>query len=245
MAKEAGFDAVEIHAGHGYLISQFLSPWTNRRKDRWGGSFENRSRLLREIMSEVKDAAGSDMAVIVKMNMEDGYAKGMGTEEGILTARLLEQAGADAIVLSGGFVSKSPFFMMRGTTPHREIIRVQRNPIIKLGMIFFSRLVLEDYPYRENYFLDDALRIRDVVSLPLIYIGGVISGKGIERVLGSGFDFVQIARALIYEPDFINIVKENPDHVSYCLRCGPGGPCNSCVATMYNGESVCPHALSQ
>ncbi|HOO72870.1 MAG TPA: NADH:flavin oxidoreductase [Spirochaetota bacterium] len=241
-AREAGFDAVEIHAGHGYLISQFISPFTNRRKDRWGGPFENRTRFLSRVMSEVRTAAGNDMAVIVKMNIEDGFPRGMDRGEGLGVAQLLEDEGADALVLSGGFVSKTPFFMMRGITPHRELIKRQTSLIIKAGMIFFSRVMIRDYPYRELFFLDDAMKIREKVSLPLVYVGGIVSGQGIEKALGSGFDFVQIARALLYEPDFINRIKKDSAYVSFCRECGgPAGPCNTCVATMYGGEAECPY----
>jgi 2,4-dienoyl-CoA reductase-like NADH-dependent reductase (Old Yellow Enzyme family) len=236
LAREAGFDAVEIHAGHGYLISQFLSPYTNRRKDRFGGSLENRARFLRMVMSEVRKAAGNKTAVLVKTNLEDGFPGGMDREDGIAVAKILEQEGADALVLSGGFVSKTPFFMMRGITPHKELISYQKDLVIKLGMMAFSRIMLKDYPYKEAYFLEDALKIRQAVKLPLVYVGGLVSGKKIEEVLGKGFDFTAIARALVADTGFVNRIKGDPAHVSKCLRCGP---CNSCVATMYMGECRC------
>ena len=236
LAREAGFDAVEIHAGHGYLISQFLSPYTNRRTDRFGGSLNNRARFLRMVMAEVKKAAGKKMAVLVKTNLEDGFPGGMGKDEGISVARILEQEGADALVLSGGFVSKTPFYMMRGLTPHKELISYQKNMIIKLGMMSFSRIMIKDYPYREAYFLEDALKIRDAVKLPLVYVGGLVSRKKINEVLDKGFNFVALARALVAEPDFINVIGKKPAHISKCLHCGP---CNSCVATMYMGEMRC------
>lgn len=164
-------------------------------------------------------------------------------DEGLDVARLLEDEGADALVLSGGFVSKTPFYMMKGLTPHRELIKRQTDLFIKLGMVFFSRVMLRDYPYRELYFFDDALKFRKAVTVPLVYVGGVVSLEGIEKVLGAGFDFVQIARALLYEPDFINKIKDDPSHVSFCRDCGNPGPCNSCVATMYGGEARCPYAV--
>ncbi len=236
LAREAGFDAVEIHAGHGYLISQFLSPYTNRRTDRFGGSLENRARFLRMVMAEVKKAAGKKTAVLVKTNLDDGFPGGMGKEEGIAVARILEEEGADALVLSGGFVSKTPFYMMRGLTPHKELISYQSDMIIKLGMMAFSRIMIKDYPYREAYFLDDALKVREAVKLPLVYVGGLVTRKKMDEVLDKGFDYVALARALVAEPDFINRIKKDPGHVSKCLACGP---CNSCVATMYMGEMRC------
>ncbi len=236
MARKAGFDAVEIHAGHGYLISQFLSPYTNHRTDRFGGSLNNRARFLRMVMAEAKKAAGKKTALLVKTNLEDGFPGGMGKDEGISVARILEQEGADALVLSGGFVSKTPFYMMRGMTPHKELISYQKDMIIKLGMKAFSRIMIKDYPYREAYFLEDALKIRDAVKLPLVYVGGLVSRKKITEVLDKGFDFIALARALVAEPDFIKVIGKDPSHISKCLRCGP---CNSCVATMYMGEMRC------
>lgn len=238
LAKQAGFDAVEIHAGHGYLISQFLSPSTNTRRDQYGGGLENRARFLRLVIREVKKAAGDSMAILVKTNIEDGFKGGMDITEGIQVARIIEQEGADAIVLSGGFVSKTPFFMMKGVTPHRELISYQKNPFIKLGMICFSRLIIHDYPYREVYFLDQGVKFRSALKIPLVYVGGIVSHAGIQKALDAGFEFVALARALIAEPDFVNRIKNNPTHISPCLTCGPS---NSCVAVMYMGEMRCPY----
>jgi 2,4-dienoyl-CoA reductase-like NADH-dependent reductase (Old Yellow Enzyme family) len=173
---------------------------------------------------------------VVKTNLEDGFPGGMDKDEGISVARILEQEGADALVLSGGFVSKAPFFMMRGQTPHKELISYQNNILIKLGMMAFSRIMIKDYPYREGFFLDDALKIRDAVKLPLVYVGGLVARKKIDEILNKGFDFVALARALVAETDFVNKIRKDPSHVSKCLRCGP---CNSCVATMYMGEMRC------
>ncbi len=235
-AREAGFDAVEIHAGHGYLISQFLSPYTNRRTDGYGGSLENRARFMREVMREVRKAAGGKIAVVVKTNLEDGFPGGMTGEEGIEVARMLEAEGADALVLSGGFVSRTSLYMLKGHTPHREMAAMQTNPLIRIGMKLFSRIMIEDYPYREAFFLEQAREVRKRVKLPLVYVGGLVSRPVIENVLEEGFEFVSLARALVVEPDFINKIKKDPSHVSPCLACGP---CNLCVATMYNGEMKC------
>ena len=121
LAREAGFDCVEIHAGHGYLISQFLSPYTNRRKDEYGGSLDNRMRFMREVIREVMKAAGDDLGVIVKMNMHDGFKRGMQTAECIEVAKELERLGVHALVLSAGFVSKAPMEVMRGAMPLKTL----------------------------------------------------------------------------------------------------------------------------
>ena len=108
LAREAGFDCVEIHCGHGYLISQFLSPYTNRRRDEFGGSLENRMRFMKLVMANVLKHAGSDMGVIAKVNMHDGFKGGMQTEECLEVAKELEKMGVHALVLSAAFVSRAP-----------------------------------------------------------------------------------------------------------------------------------------
>lgn len=233
IARESGFDAVEVHAGHGYLISQFLSPYTNRRKDEFGGSFENRARFMQMAMRHVMKAAGNDMAVVVKMNMNDGFHGGMQTPECLQVARVLEQEGAHALVLSGGFVSKAPMYVMRGSMPIRTLTHYMKNIPLKLGVGMMGKWMIPSVPFREAYFLEDALKFRQEVKLPLIYVGGLISGKKIEEVLGSGFEFVSMARALLNEPGFINRLKNDSDAKSQCV-CS-----NYCIARMYSIEMAC------
>ena len=120
-ARQAGFDCVEIHAGHGYLISQFLSPYTNRRHDEFGGSLDNRMRFMRLVIEEVMRVAGNDMAVVVKVNMHDGFKRGMQQEECLKVAQELERLGVHALVLTAGFVSKAPMEVMRGAMPLKTL----------------------------------------------------------------------------------------------------------------------------
>jgi 2,4-dienoyl-CoA reductase-like NADH-dependent reductase (Old Yellow Enzyme family) len=231
-AREAGFDAVEIHAGHGYLISQFLSPFTNRRTDRWGGSFENRSRFMRAVMREVMRAAGGDMAVLVKMNMSDGFEGGMEAGEGLETARLLESDGAHALVLSGGFASRSPMYIMRGAMPVDVLTHYMDGLVLKYGVRLFGGMIIRPREYGEAYFLDDALRVRGEVRLPLVYVGGLTSGEKINEVLSRGFEFVALARALIADPAFVRKIRGKKEY----------RPCrhrNVCIAAMYSREMRC------
>lgn len=233
LAREAGFDAVEIHAGHGYLISQFISPYTNHRSDSFGGSLQNRTRFMLMVMEEVKRAAGKDIAVLVKTNMRDGFRAGTGIEECLEVAKMLEKAGADALVLSGGFVSKAPMHVMHGKMP----IRVFAHYIDNSLMSFFVRLVgnqlVKEVPFSEGYFLDDALRFRDTLRLPLVYVGGLISREKIYEVLGKGFEMVALARALIKDTDFVNKLKNNELSRSEC------DICNYCIAVMYSRQAAC------
>ncbi len=233
MARDAGMDCVEIHAGHGYLISQFLSPYTNRRRDRWGGSLDNRMRFMRICMEEVMKAAGSDMGVLVKTNMRDGFKGGMDIDDGILVARELENLGAHALVLSGGFVSKAPMYVMRGEMPIKSMTEYMDSKLLKFGVRLFGRMMMPTIPYESCYFLDDAKLFRRELKLPLVYVGGCSTRQAIERVLGEGFEFVQMARALISRPDFVNLMREGRSDDSICCHV------NYCIARMYSKDMVC------
>ncbi len=234
IAKEAGFDVVELQAGHGYLISQFLSPYTNRRKDRWGGSLDGRARLMVEALRAVRAAAGSHLGVIVKMNLRDGFDGGLEVDEAVAVARLAEQEGADGLVLSGGFANRTPWYILRGDLPLDDLIAGERNQLKKLGMRLFGKLVVECFPFEEAYFFDLAQQVVGTVDLPLVLVGGLQNRLAIDRVLDAGFDFVAMARALICEPDFVVRLKQPEPAVSRCE------PCNRCVASMYHGEQHCP-----
>jgi 2,4-dienoyl-CoA reductase-like NADH-dependent reductase (Old Yellow Enzyme family) len=233
LARKAGFDAVEVHAGHGYLLSQFLSPYTNKRKDDYGGSFENRSRFMTEVIREVMQAAGNDMAVIVKMNLRDGFKGGMELDESTEVAKILEKEGVHALVLSGGFVCRAPMFVMRGRMPVEVMAKYMKERWLAPWIRWFGNVLMKNEPYREGYFLEDARIIRKSVTIPLIYVGGLVSLKKIEEVLSEGFEFVQIARALINDPSFINKLKTGEIETSGCNHT------NYCIAVMYSGKMMC------
>jgi 2,4-dienoyl-CoA reductase-like NADH-dependent reductase (Old Yellow Enzyme family) len=238
IARESGFDAIEVHTGHGYLISQFLSPYTNHRKDEFGGSFENRCRFMRMVMRSVMQAAGNDIAVIVKMNMRDGFKGGMEIDECLQVARALEQEGAHALVLSGGFVSKAPMYVMRGKMPLRTLTYYMKNIPLKLGVRLAGKWMISPEPFKEAYFLEDALKFRQAVKLPLIYVGGLLSSVKINEVLDSGFEFIALARALINEPDFVNRLKQDNEAHNQCTTS------NYCIARMYSIEMACHQHLN-
>ena len=233
LAHESGFDAVEVHAGHGYLISQFLSPFLNKRKDKWGGSFENRTRFMTLVMNNVMAAAKSKTAVLVKMNMRDAVTGGMEPDESLKVAKMLEDLGADAIVLSGGLVSRSPLYVMRGKIPARIMGSGMKNPFMKFGISLFGELLMKPEPFSEMYFLEDAVKFRPVVKIPLVYVGGLVSGKNIDAVMKRGFEFVSFARPLIHDPGFINKLKSGEVTESECRHS------NYCIAVMYTGKMKC------
>ena len=238
-ARDAGFDCVEVHAGHGYLISQFLSPYTNHRRDDYGGSLDNRMRFMRECMEEVMKAAGSDMGVLVKTNMRDGFKGGMEIDECLQVAKELENLGAHALVLSGGFVSKAPMYVMRGEMPIFSMTYYMKQWWLKYGVRMVGHLMIPTVPFKELYFLDDAKLFRKNLKLPLVYVGGVVSRENADTVLDKeGFDFIQMGRALLNEPDFVNRMLRDERH-----RCGCDHV-NYCIARMYSREMACHKHLN-
>ncbi len=224
--KNAGFDAVEIHMGHGYLLSQFLSPWSNKRKDQYGGSIANRARFPLEVFKNVKEKVGEDFPVLVKLNLSDGFKNGFTLEDCKYVASLLEKNACSAIVLSGGFTSKTPFYLMRGAIPLKGMIKNGSSFGEKITMALFGPLIIKKYPFKPNFFLDQAKEIRKTVGLPLVYLGGVDSKEGIEEILDAGFDFIAIGRPLIHDPNFLIKLERNEITRSGCTRC------NECVVEM-------------
>ena len=240
LARESGFDAVEIHAGHGYLISQFLSPYTNHRKDEYGGSLDNRMRFMDEVMAEVMKAAGNDMAVLVKMNMRDGFKGGMDIEESLQVAHRLVNDGAQALVLSGGFVSKAPMYVMRGAMPIKAMTHYMDCWWLKWGVRMVGHLMIPSVPFKEAYFLDDAMLFRkEIKNIPLVYVGGLISREKIEDVLDKGFEFVQMGRALLNEPGFVKRMKLDVNARCTCKHS------NYCIARMYSIDMACHQRLTE
>lgn len=241
LAREAGFDSVEIHCGHGYLIDQFLNTYFNHRKDEYGGSLENRMRFMSICLEEVMEAARDDMAVICKMNMRDGLKKpGTTIEESMEIARRMQNLGVHAIVLSGGLVSASPMYVMRGEMPLYTMTHYMDKAWLKYGVRACGRMMVPSVPYEEAFFLEDALKFREALpDIKFIYVGGLVAGDKIQEVLGHGFEAVQMARSLLNEPDFVNKLKEDPHH-----RCGCKHS-NYCIGRMYTIEMACHQHLQE
>lgn len=234
LAVAAGFDALEVHIGHGYLLSQFLSPYNNRRRDAWGGAAENRARFPREVLRAVRDAAGTGVAVYAKLNMEDGFAGGLTIDDGLQVARWIEEDGsADALQLTGGHTTRTPFYLMRGDVPLREMVRSQHNRARRAAMQIFGRLLLRTYPFQEAFFLPLARRFRAAVRLPLMLLGGVTRLDTMQRALSEGFDFVALGRALIRDPDLVRRMRSGELSGSRCV------PCNRCIVEMERGGTRC------
>lgn len=241
LAREAGFDSVEIHCGHGYLIDQFLNTYFNHRKDEYGGSLENRMRFMTMCIEEVMKAAKDDMAVIVKMNMRDGLKHpGTTLDESLQIAKRLQELGVHAIVLSGGLVSATPMYVMRGEMPIKTMTHYMDKWWLKYGVRACGKMMVPTVPYEEAFFLEDALKFRQALpDIKFIYVGGLVAGDKINEVLSHGFEAVQMARSLLNEPDFVNRLKDDPHH-----RCGCGHS-NYCIGRMYTLDMACHKHLEE
>ena len=239
LAVAAGFDAIEIHIGHGYLLSQFLSPFTNRRQDEYGGSIENRARFPRRVLRAVRGALestprGERLAVTAKLNMDDGFSGGLVLDDGIAVARMLEDDGTvDGLELTGGFTSKTPMYLMRGDVPLAEMIEHERSAVRRLGLRVMGRRFIQRYPFEEAFFLPAARRVRAAVSLPLILLGGITRLDTMEKAMDEGFEFVAMARALLRDPDLPRQLQHGLADKSACV------PCNKCVVEMERNGTRC------
>ena len=233
LAIDAGFDAVEVHLGHNYLASSFLSPLINRRDDEFGGSLENRAKVARAIVMAVRRAVdargGGRVAVTAKLNMADGVRGGITTEESLTTARWLQDDGAlDAITLTAGSSLVNPMYLFRGDAPIKEFAGAFKPPL-SWGMRMTGKRFLREYPYRDAYLLRDASLFRAELTMPLILLGGITNRETMDLAMAEGFQFVAMARALLAEPDLINRIAADGAAVrSVCDHC------NKCMPTIYS-----------
>ncbi len=199
-AQEAGFDGVQLHGAHGYLIGQFLSPYVNRRTDEWGGSLEGRRRFLRAVCEAVREQVGPDYPVFIKLGLMDDVEGGLTAEEGCRVAEALDDMELDAVEISGGIGGGGDLNIQRG-------IRTEAD---------------------EAYFRSLARQARPKTRLPLILVGGFRSQRVMERVLTSGdADFISLSRPLICEPDLPNRLRAGSQERSSCIsanRCWPEEP---------------------
>jgi 2,4-dienoyl-CoA reductase-like NADH-dependent reductase (Old Yellow Enzyme family) len=234
LAVDAGFDAVEIHLGHNYLASSFLSPLINRRNDEFGGSLENRAKVARGMVLAVRRAVekdGAQIAVTAKLNMADGVRGGISTDESLITAKWLQDdGGLDAIELTAGSSLLNPMYLFRGDAPLKEFAGAFKPPL-SWGIRMTGKRFLREYPYREAYLLREAKLFRAELSMPLILLGGITNRETMDLAMAEGFDFVAMGRALLAEPDLINrIAADGAAHTvhSACTHC------NQCMPTIYS-----------
>lgn len=230
-AVEAGFDAVEIHLGHNYFASAFLSPKLNRRQDAYGGTLENRAKVARGIVRAVRDAVGDRIAVTAKLNMADGVPGGIWLTESIRTARWLEEdGGLDALELTAGSSLLNPMYLFRGDAPVPEFAAAFPQPM-RLGIRLAGKRFLVDYPYQEAFLLEYARQFRAELDMPLILLGGITNRATMDLAMAEGFDFVAMGRAILREPDLVNRIAADESRravKSLCIHC------NKCMPTIYS-----------
>ena len=227
--QDCGFDCVELHLGHHYLLSAFLSPGLNRRSDRFGGSVEARAEFPRMVTRAVRDAVGPSMAVIAKLNMDDGFPGGIWLDQSVPVARLLESDGVlDALELTGGGSLKNPMYLFRGEAPIAEMAAAFPQPM-KTCFKLLGKRFLPSYPFEEAYFLPYAREFRAALDMPLILLGGIDKLETVQHALDEGFAFVAMGRALLREPDLLLRWQAGHTDEALCVHC------NKCMATIFTG----------
>lgn len=195
-SKEAGFDGVQLHAAHGFLLSNFISPYTNRRKDRWGGSTEKRTQIILDIIKRIHEMIGDDFPILVKLNATDGFPKGtknvLDAPECVEIAKILAANGVCAIEVSGG--------------------------IVEAGQEMFRTIIskAED----EAYYKDYSKMIKEAVDVPVMVVGGIRSKAVMEQMLDEGYaDMVSLCRPLICEPDLVAKIRKGETELAKCVSC--------------------------
>jgi len=227
--REAGFDAIEVHLGHNYLLSAFLSPKLNTRTDQYGGSVEHRSRFPRQVLADVRQAAGDHVAVTAKLNMADGVPGGLWLDDSLEVARRIEEDGTvDALELTGGSSLANPMYLFRGEAPVAELAATMPK-MMRLGFRLLARRMMPSYPFEEAFFLPYARQFRAALAMPLVLLGGITRLDTALRALEEGFSFVAMARALLREPDLPSRWQAEASYESLCVHC------NKCMPTIYRG----------
>ena len=191
-AISAGFDAVQIHCAHGYLGSQFISPYTNKRADQWGGSLENRMRFPLEIYRRIRKSAGENYPVMIKLNSEDFLDGGLSIDDSAQIAKFLSREGIDAIEISGSMAEAGPYMARKDISEEAD----------------------------EAYFLSNAREFKKVIDVPLILVGGVRSPGLMEQLLTDGeTEMISMSRPFIREPDLVNRWKKGARRKADCISC--------------------------
>lgn len=227
---EAGFDSIEIHLAHNYLLSSFLSPKFNKRKDDWAGSLENRARFSRRVVAAVREAAPAHMAVTAKISLDDGVKGGFRLPESAEFARMLQADGhLDALEMTGGSSLGDPIYLFKGDAPREDFAEILTG-LPKLGFKLLGKKFMPSYPFEEGYFRPMALQIREAVDMPLVFLGGINNLSTVHRAMNDGFDFVAMGRAVLREPDLILRMQDGTQTEGNCIHC------NRCMVSIYSGS---------
>ncbi|CAB4595368.1 unannotated protein [freshwater metagenome] len=227
---EAGFDSIEIHLAHNYLLSSFLSPKFNKRKDEWNGSLENRARFARQVVAAVRDAAPANVAVTAKISLNDGVPGGFKPPESTAFAKMLQDDGhLDALEMTGGSSLANPIYLFKGDAPRDEFAKALPK-VMGFGFKLFGKKFMPSYPFEEAYFRPMALDVRAQLDMPLIFLGGINNLATVQQAMSDGFDFVAMGRAVLREPDLINRMQEGTQTEGNCVHC------NKCMVSIWSGS---------
>jgi len=226
-AKQAGYDGVQVHGAHGYLLSSFLSRAANKRTDQWGGSPENRFRIVDRSLHAVREAVGKDYPVLIKLNSYESSRDGIRADECLRFATMVEATGCcDAIEISAG-TNTNVFYMARGGFPTDTILRYYRpfctfSAFLKVLTRMFGGIVARFLvpEFIEGYNLETAARVKQAVSLPVITVGGMRTKRFMDTAIREAkTDFVSMARPLLLEPDLANKFRNGLSEAARCDNC--------------------------
>ncbi len=236
--KESNFDAVQLHGAHGYLISEFLCPHTNRRKDKWGGSIENRIRFVKEIYNLCRKKVGSDYPILIKMNAYDNMKKGLKKKEGVIMAEMMADLGFDGIEISCG-IADDGGSSIRGDLPIEAILEIMpmyknKSALFKFIMKHFGEKLIKPVPFSQAFNRDVAKEIKSKVNIPIFLVGGLIDPAVMEDVIEKeDADYISLSRALVNNPKFPNKIKAGSRELSKCIHC------NLCLYSLFSGPLKC------
>lgn len=222
--RASNFDAVQLHGAHGYLINQFLCPHTNRRKDKWGGSIENRMRIVKRIYSACREQVGEDYPIFIKISAYDNMKNGLKLEEGIIMAEMMADMGFDGIEVSCG-IGEDGGATARGDIPIDVILEEipsykKSNPVFKFVLRHFGEKIVKPVPFSQSFNREAAKIIKSKVSIPIFLVGGMIDPSAMEDVIAKGdADYISLSRALINNPKFPSYIREGRREPSKCLHC--------------------------
>lgn len=222
--QQSGFDAVQLHAAHGYLLSSFLCPHTNRRTDRWGGSVDNRMRIIRSVYRRCRELVGAGYPILIKISATDTMKAGLTLEDSLAMARMMDEMGFDGIEVSCG-IGEDGGSTIRGDLPvdvvldHWEMYR-RKNWLFKFIMRRWGKKLNPPVPFTENYNLASARAIKQVVQAPVFAVGGFVRPEAMEAAIRNGdVDGIALCRPLIAEPQFPIKVANGDADVSRCIQC--------------------------
>lgn len=236
----SGFDGVQLHGAHGYLINQFLCPHTNRRRDRWGGSLENRMRFVSELYLRCREQIGDSYPLLIKINATDGMRKGLRLSESIDMAVMMAEMGFDGIEVSCGIMEDN-YTQMRGDLPVEAVLQEwemyrKKNPVYRFMMRHFGKYIVRPLPITEAYNREAARTIKQRVSVPVFLVGGITDPAVMDDIIESGdADYISLCRALINDPAFPAKIRAGKREKSRCIHC------NLCIGYLATKPLRCYH----